>query len=41
VTDKNLMITAFKDYGMEELWDDLAVQVIRNTGERVDGMEDI
>ena len=41
VTDKNLMITAFKDYGMEELWDDLAVQVIRNTGERADGMEEI
>lgn len=30
-----LEITNVKDYGMTELWDDRAVQVIRNTGERV------
>lgn len=34
---KELPITATKDYGMIELWDDRAVQVIPNTGERVDG----
>ena len=39
VTDKDLIITAFKDYEMLELWDDLAVQVVRNTGERADGLD--
>ena len=29
----------YKDYGMVELWDDRAVQVKPNTGERVDGKE--
>jgi hypothetical protein len=32
-----LSITHEKDFGMVELWDDRAVQVIPNTGERVDG----
>ena len=34
-----LEITYCKDYGMVELWDDRAVQVKPNTGERVDGKE--
>jgi hypothetical protein len=32
-----LPVTNTKDYGMIELWDDRAVQVVPNTGERVDG----
>lgn len=32
-----LPITCTKDYGMIELWDDRAVQVIPNTGIRADG----
>jgi hypothetical protein len=32
-----LPVTATKDYNMVELWDDLAIQVIPNTGRRVDG----
>lgn len=32
-----LMITCVKDFGMHELWDDRAVQVIPNTGMRADG----
>lgn len=32
-----LPITNVKDFQMIELWDDRAVQVIPNTGERVDG----
>jgi len=32
-----LLITCTKDYGMVELWDDRAVQVIPNTGKRADG----
>ena len=32
-----LPITHSKDYGMIELWDDRAIQVIANTGERADG----
>ncbi len=34
-----LPITNVKDYGLIELWDDRAVQVIPNTGERADGQE--
>lgn len=34
---RKLPITCTKDYGMIELWDDRAVQVIPNTGERADG----
>ena len=30
-----LQVTATKDFAMIELWDDRAVQVVRNTGERV------
>lgn len=37
---RTLPITCVKDYGMIELWDDRAVQVIRDTGERADGMGD-
>lgn len=36
---KVLPITCTKDYGMVELWDDRAIQVRINTGERVDGVE--
>jgi hypothetical protein len=32
-----LPITCRKDYEMAELWDDCVVQVVPNTGERVDG----
>jgi hypothetical protein len=32
-----LLVTATKDMSMVELWDDRCVQVIPNTGERVDG----
>jgi hypothetical protein len=34
-----LPVTAEKDGNMDELWDDRAVQVIRNTGERADGLD--
>ena len=34
-----LPVTCIKDYGMVNLWDDRCVQVIPNTGERVDGKE--
>ena len=34
-----LPVTCMKDYGMIELWDDRAVQVIPNTGQRADGAE--
>lgn len=34
---QRLPITCTKDYGMIELWDDRCVQVIPNTGRRVDG----
>lgn len=33
-----LPVTNKKDYGMVELWDDRAVQVIPNTGRRADGL---
>lgn len=33
---QELVITNAKDYAMVELWDDRAVQVVPNTGERVD-----
>ena len=36
-----LEITCQKDYGMIELWDDRAVQVIPNTGMRVDEVPDM
>ena len=35
-----LPVTATKDYGMIELWDDRAIQIVRNTGERADGTEE-
>lgn len=34
-----LPVTCAKDYEMDELWDDRAVQVIKNTGLRADGRE--
>lgn len=34
-----LEITCEKDYHMIELWDDRAIQLIPNTGERVDGKD--
>lgn len=34
-----LQVTCEKDYAMVELWDDRAVQVIPNTGQRADGLE--
>lgn len=34
---QELPITHAKDYAMIELWDDRAIQVVINTGERVDG----
>lgn len=34
---RHLPTTAEKDYLMEELWDDRAIQVVPNTGRRVDG----
>lgn len=35
-----LTVTDTKDYGMVELWDDRAVQIIPNTGVRADGRRD-
>lgn len=34
-----LPITCIKDFAMTELWDDRAVQVIPNTGQRADGQD--
>lgn len=34
---QRLAVTCTKDFGMIELWDDRAVQVIPNTGKRADG----
>ena len=34
---RKLIITNQKDLWMVELWDDRAIQMIKNTGERVDG----
>jgi hypothetical protein len=36
---RELEVTCTKDFSMLELWDDRAVQVIPNTGIRVDGAE--
>jgi hypothetical protein len=33
---KSLTITCEKDYAMVELWDDRCVQVVANTGLRID-----
>ena len=35
--DQVIEVTNTKDYGMIELWDDRAVQVIPNSGKRADG----
>lgn len=37
---RELPITCVKDYGMWQLWDDRAVGVVKNTGERMDGIPD-
>jgi hypothetical protein len=37
---QKLTVTATKDFGMYELWDDRAVQVERNTGRRMDNEPD-
>lgn len=34
---RELPITCVKDYSMEQLWDDRAIQVLLNTGLRADG----
>lgn len=36
---RELVITNVKDFAMIELWDDRAVQIVPNTGRRVDGGE--
>lgn len=36
-----LPVTNIKDYSMIELWDDRAVQVVPNTGKRVDGKDSL
>lgn len=36
-----LEVVCEKDYGMVELWDDRAVQVVPNTGRRVDGKDSL
>lgn len=36
---QELEITFQKDQNMEELWDDRAIQIIKNTGERADGQK--
>jgi hypothetical protein len=35
----DLEITNVKDFAMIQLWDDRAIQVIENTGDRVDGLD--
>jgi hypothetical protein len=37
---QRLPITHCKDLKMKQLWDDRAIQVIENTGERADGKEE-
>lgn len=34
-----MAVTSEKDWNMIELWDDRCVQVVPNTGHRIDGME--
>jgi hypothetical protein len=36
---QELPVTHEKDHMISEIWDDRAVQVVKNTGERVDGKE--
>lgn len=36
-TGFRLEVTNVKDFGMIELWDDRAIQVVPNTGDRADG----
>lgn len=38
---QSLEVTCKKDYGMMQLWDDRAIQVVPNTGERVDNQQDL
>jgi hypothetical protein len=37
--NKELEVTNKKDFGLVELWDDRAIQVVANTGARADGKE--
>jgi hypothetical protein len=37
---RTLPVTAIKDFTMVELWDDRCVQVVPNTGQRMDGCEE-
>lgn len=37
---QRLKVTCIKDYEMDELWDDRAVQVVPNTGRRADAARD-
>jgi hypothetical protein len=39
VFGQTLTVTCMKDYGMVRLYDDRAIQIIKNTGERADGEE--
>jgi len=39
VFGRTLPVTCVKDYGMVRLYDDRAIQIVPNTGERVDGEE--
>lgn len=38
---EQLRVTNIKDFHMIELWDDRAVQIVANTGERADGGTDV
>lgn len=38
---QRLPVTNVKDFGMRRLYDDRAVQILANTGERADGIEDL
>ena len=36
----SLPVTCIKDYGCVAIWDDRAIQLIKNTGQRADGIDD-
>lgn len=36
---QKLPVTCSKDFGMLELWDDRAIQIVSNTGLRADGKD--
>lgn len=37
---ERFLVTAEKDSGTMEIWDDRAIQIIKNTGKRADGIKD-